>query len=107
MSLTNAMKTSLCEAYTDRVDSVSLHTGNPGTTGADDSAVPHEDLSAWSEPDDGLSTASASFDDLTGEYSWIGLWDGDTFVQGIPCTINYTAATDIVILVTHTVSEDA
>ena len=106
MSATDDFKNELCEAFTGRVDAMSLHTANPGTTGANDSEVDHVALT-WSEPSDGESSATAVFSDLVGEYPFIGLWDGDTFRQGIAVSINYSAPTDVAVMVTHSAAEES
>lgn len=96
-----AFRNLLCQAFTGSVDSISLHTDDPGTTGANDSAVPHEAL-AWTSPDDGSASATVLYEDLTGEFTHVGLWDGATFRMGIKCPIKLTAPADVVIMVTHT-----
>jgi hypothetical protein len=104
VSIEDTFKTLLCEAYTTHVDHLSLHTGDPGSTGANDSAVPHAALE-WSDAADGLSTALAELSGITGDLTHIGLWEGATFRQGIPCPISYTATVDLAILVTHRVEQ--
>lgn len=105
MSLEPGFKTTLCQAFTANVDKLSLHTADPGTTGANDSTVPHVTLT-WDTPTDGVSTALAEIAALTGDYTHVGLWDDTTFRQGIPCAISYDAAADVAILVTHAVDDD-
>lgn len=105
MSMPDAFRNLLCQAFTDNVDHVSLHTADPATTGANDSAIPHAAIT-WSSPTVGVSTATVEIDDVTGDYTHIGLWDGATFRMGIECEISYGAATDIEILLTHEEDED-
>ncbi|MGV0805817.1 hypothetical protein [Mycolicibacterium setense] len=102
--MTDDFKNLLVAAFTGAVDSLSLHTADPGTTGANDSAVPHEPLT-WTTPAGGVSSALALLDDLTGDYTHVGLWDGATFLLGIEVPIHYTAPTDVAILVTHDVEQ--
>lgn len=107
MSMPDALINSLCEAFTGQVDSVSLHTGNPGTTGANDSEYEHASLS-WTTPSDGASVATADFDEVVGDYPYIGLWEGETFRQGIElrAPISYTTGTPVSIMIAHTVLEE-
>jgi hypothetical protein len=100
------MKTLMCQAFTGNVDKLSMHDGDPGTTGAHDTGVTHASL-VWSAPSGGVSTATGSFTGLVVAATHIGLWEGSTFRQGIACPINYTVATDIDILVSHQVDEDS
>lgn len=105
MSLPSAFKTTLCQAFTNGVNKLSLHTADPGTTGANDSAVQHATVT-WTGPTDGVATALVQISSLTGDFTHIGLWSDSTFKQGIPCVINYGAATNVAILVTHEVDDD-
>ncbi|QDF19753.1 minor tail protein [Mycobacterium phage LilSpotty] len=104
MSMNDDFQTLLIEAFTDAVDSLSLHTADPGTTGANDSAVPHAPL-VWSTPVDGTSSATASLTGVTGDYTHVGLWDGETFRMGIECPVKYSAPADVAIMVTHSVEQ--
>ncbi len=96
-------KDDLCEDFTGRVDTMTLHTDAPGTTGTNDSGVTPESLT-WSEPEDGVSSATAVFENLAGDYPWIGLWDGATFRMGLRVNISNAAARDVAIMVTHEVA---
>lgn len=104
MSLTDATKTVLCAAFTTNVDHMSLHTADPGVTGANDSAIAHKTVT-WNGETDGVDTATITYTGLSGDFTHIGLWEGATFRQGIECSIHYTAATTITILLTHTAAE--
>jgi hypothetical protein len=99
-------KAILVTAFIDNVTHMSLHTTpGPGTTGANDSAVTHVELT-WGSIVDGVSSALAEFADVTGDYTHIGLWEGATFRQGIACEIHYTAPANLAILVTHEVGDE-
>lgn len=102
MSLEPTFRNSLCQSFTTNVDKMSLHLDDPGTDGSNDSTVPHEAVT-WSSPTDGVSTATVEYDDLTGDYTHIGLWDDTTFRQGIPCEIHYVTAADVTVTLTHEV----
>lgn len=104
MSMSNDFQTLLVEAFTGAVDSLSLHTADPGTTGANDSEVSHTALT-WSTPIDGSSSAIASLTGITGDYTHVGLWEGETFRMGIECPVKYSAPADVMIMVTHSVEQ--
>ncbi|MCG7610335.1 hypothetical protein [Mycobacterium sp. CnD-18-1] len=104
MSMHEDFQNLLVSAFTGAVDALSLHTADPGTTGANDSAVPHETLT-WTTPVDGASSTTALLTGLTGDYTHVGLWQGATFRMGIEAPISYTAPADVAILVTHDVEQ--
>lgn len=104
MSLTEAFANLVCTGFTVHVNRMSLHIGDPGTTGANDSGITHAVLT-WTTPSSGLSTASVTFTNLTGDYTHIGLWEGATFDQGIEVSIHYSAPATITILLTHDVGQ--
>jgi hypothetical protein len=104
MSIPNTFKTILAQAFTTNVTHMSLHTADPGTTGANDSAVAHKALT-WTGPTNGVATVSATYTALTGNYTHVGLWAGATFRQGITCPISYAAAADVIVTVTHEVDQ--
>lgn len=104
VSLSDAFKTILCNAFTSNVDQVGWHTANPGATGLNDSTVTHVALT-WSAPDNGVSLAQATFIGLTGAYTHLGLWSGAAFRQGLEMEINYAAPADVTVLFTHTAGE--
>lgn len=104
MSITDEFLTDLCEAFTGRADSLSLHTADPGTTGTHDSGLSKKTLT-WGAPANGAASSSASYTGLVGTYPFAGLWDGSTFLMGIPVNIDYSAPTNVTVLVTHAVEE--
>ena len=99
---TDATLNALCGDFTGLVDEMSLHTGHPGSTGANESGVSREGLS-WTSPYDGLSSATASFTGITGDYPWVGLWGSSTFRGALRVNISNTAARDVTVMVTHEV----
>lgn len=100
VTMPEAFKNLLCQAYTSSVDGLTLHTADPGTTGAYDSGI-HKQALTWTEPTFGVSTAATTFIGLNGDYTHIGLWEGTTFRQGIECPISYPAPADVTITVVH------
>ena len=77
---------SLTEAY-NNVDGMTLHTDDPGNTGANDAGLGTESLT-WSSAIGGVMSATASFTDVpAGTYPYAGLWDDDVFIEGVPLTL--------------------
>lgn len=95
-----------CLAY-NNIDGVTLHTDNPGNTGANDSGVAKATLSAWSTPVTGIMHATASFDSVpAGEYPYIGLWDGTVFIEGQPLNLVVgPVAIPVTVMVEHHAKE--
>lgn len=105
MSAPDTFRNILAQSFADNVDHLSLHTASPGADGANDSGISHAVLS-WSAPAAGITMATGRFDNVTGVYLYVGLWNGATFRQGLPCKISYTAPANLAVLITHEVSED-
>lgn len=100
MSMTAAMKTLMCEAFTDHIDKMTFHTGNPGLTGVNLSGVPSQPV-VWGAESGGINSAVVVFPNFTGTYPWIGLWEGTTFRMGLPINIDYTATVSVAVLLYH------
>lgn len=99
---TDVLKDGLCADYTGRVGKLSLHTGHPGTTGADESAVPQKSLT-WTAPADGVSSATATYTGLVGVFPWAGLWDGATYLGAVEVNISNSTSRDVAVMLTHEV----
>lgn len=88
MALTNATKESAALSVSALGASVSLHAGDPGTTGANEatggSPAYARKTTTWTGGTaDGVVTGSAVvFDVPAGTYTHIGLWNGSTFLGG-------------------------
>jgi hypothetical protein len=80
------------------IDKVSLHTDDPGNTGANDSGETKQTLS-WSTPAGGKMKASATFQDVSGTFTHIGLWDGLVFVESRTLNVTLPTSQDLVVLV--------
>lgn len=92
----------LCSALTN-VDTVTLHTGDPGNTGDNDSGETGQTLT-WSTPARGGMRATATFADCpAGTYTHVGLWDGTVFIHARPLNVTLPAVQDLRILVEFTV----
>lgn len=89
MAFTNAAKEAAALAISALGNTISLHTGDPGTTGANEatggSPAYARKTTTWAAGAvDGVVTGSAvSFDVPAGNYSWLGVWNGSTFVGGL------------------------
>lgn len=88
MALTNAAKEAAALAVAALGTSISLHTGNPGTTGANEvsggSPAYSRKTTTWAggAVDGVVSGTPVTFDVPAGEYTHIGVWNGSTFVGG-------------------------
>ena len=94
--MTTAFKNGLCADYAARIDGVSLHSDDPGTTGA------HQIGSAvaltWGTPSAGSVSVTATFSNFVGDVAYVGLWDGAVFCDsrefeahcGAPATFQVT-----------------
>lgn len=93
-----ATKEALASAYTALGSWISFHTGDPGTTGANEAtggspAYARKQTTWTGGASDGASAGSAVTADLpAGTYAWIGLWSsssGGTFIDksAIPSTV--------------------
>lgn len=80
------------------IDKVSLHTGDPGNTGANDSGETKQTLT-WSTPSQGMMKATATFEDVEGTFTHIGLWDNDVFIEGRTLNVSLPVVQDLVVLV--------
>lgn len=98
-----AQLNALCAAY-QNVDRMGLATGEPGPSGAsNDSGIAKATLT-WSTPANGVMTATATFDDITGTFTHITLWDGPVFIEAKPRAISLGSATDLAVAVEHAVT---
>ncbi|WP_396903029.1 hypothetical protein [Mycolicibacterium sp.] len=107
-TMTSNFKDELCAEFTGRVDALSLHLTDPGTDGSNDSPTAHAALT-WTTPIDGVSYAVATFTELSGDFTHVGLWGqtDTTFRMGIPCPINFSTAADVAVMVVHEVNNGA
>lgn len=93
MSRTNTMKNVLCVAYFADIAKVSLHTGDPGSTGANEisggsPAYARVTPPAAPAPTTGLSSVQVTFNVPAGTtVGGAGLWDSSgNFLDGGPVT---------------------
>ncbi|GAA1147826.1 hypothetical protein GCM10009651_35690 [Microbacterium natoriense] len=88
MAFTTATKETAALAVTGIGNTISLHTGDPGTTGTAEttggSPAYARKTTTWTGGTvDGTVTGSAvAFDVPAGTYTHIGVWNGATFVGG-------------------------
>lgn len=109
----NTTKEALATAYAGLATHASLHTGNPGTTGANEATgggYARKALTWTGGTADGVtSAAQVEFDVAAGTYTHIGLWNaatGGTFVDlyDIPTDIVMSLAGKIRVTPTFTQS---
>ena len=80
------------------IDKVSLHTDDPGNTGANDSGITKETLT-WSTPSEGWMKATATFTSISGTFTHIGLWDGTTYITSRVFNVVLPTAQNLIVLV--------
>lgn len=102
--MNDSFRNELAAAYSDMLDTASLHDNDPGTNGDNDSGIPHVPLE-WSDPIGGVVSVSFAFPGLVGDYPYIGLWKDGVFKQKMRVNINRTAPTDVVVQITHSIEE--
>lgn len=80
------------------IDKCSLHTDDPGNTGANDSGITHGTVT-WSTPAAGYMYAVCDFTAITGEFKYAGFWDGTDFIIGRPFEVSLPTAQDLRVLI--------
>jgi hypothetical protein len=80
------------------IDKVSLHTDDPGNTGANDSGITKKSLT-WSTPSGGWMKATATFTGIAGTFTHIGLWDDTVFITSRILNVTLPSTQDLVVLV--------
>lgn len=116
MAFTNATKETSALAATGLGNYLSLHTADPGTTGASEatggSPAYARKQTTWSGgASDGVVTGSqVTFDAAAGTYTYVGIWTavtGGTFIGGLAAGSAVTLSAQGQILVTPTVTVTA
>jgi len=98
MSRSDTMKNALAQGFADAVAELSLHNGDPGTTGANDLApgIPHAAVT-WSNPPDAgvIVSDPVSFTVTSGTVvTHIGAWDGSgNFMDSIANNLTFSEDT--------------
>lgn len=91
---------SLCEAY-QNVDGMTLHDGDPGNLGDNDSGITKVGLS-WGGAVGGVMSATGSFPAVPpGEYPFAGLWDGTVFIEGVEVNLVVSDTIPVDVTVEH------
>lgn len=94
-----------CSAATAMFDTVTLHTADPSTTGANKDVTAGSKTLTWSSASGGISTASATWTAVTGTWTHLGLWNSSTFVGSIPRAITFATAENLTAAFRMKVSE--
>lgn len=108
----NSVLNAACAAATAKFDKLSLHTADPGDTGANEDTGATQKTLTWSSPSGGISTASATWTGRTGSWTHVGFWDSTTFVGSRPfradeSAVVFVVANNLTVAVAHTVTTDA
>lgn len=92
----------VCSAF-QNVDKMSLHEGDPGNTGANDSGETKQTIT-WSTPEGGFMSAMCTFPDVpAGTYTHVGVWDDTVFITSYELDVTTTTTQDLIILIEHRV----
>ena len=94
----------LCESY-QNIDGMTLHTDDPGNLGSNDSGI---DLAAltWSDAVTGVMSATGTFTEVpAGEYPYVGLWDGEVFIESVALNLVVSQTIPVYVTVEHHAKE--
>jgi hypothetical protein len=103
MSRPDATKNALAQAYADLIDHVSLHSGDPGTTGANELGITRAAIT-WGSPAAGvISSTTASFTIPSGTtvVKYVGLWGSSVFRDSFGNNVTFLAGTTYTFTVRH------
>lgn len=90
----------LCDAYRN-VDGITLHDGETGNTGENDSGITKASLS-WGDTVTGSMAATGAFASVPpGDYPYAGLWDGDVFIESVAINLVVSQTIPVYITVEH------
>lgn len=95
----------LCTTLTGAFDLVSVHSGNPGTTGANEIPDVTRQATTWPTADDGESTAVVTFPGFVGTAAYLGFWNAGQFVCSREFVATFDVAADLVIALNAYVME--
>lgn len=113
MAFTNAAKEAGALAITALGNWISLHTADPGTTGASEtsggSPAYARKQTTWTggASDGSVPGSQVTFDAAAGTYTWMGIWSASTsgtFVGGLQLSSPVTLGAQGQVLVTPTVT---
>lgn len=92
-----------CAAH-QNINKVSLHTGDPGLTGANDSGATKQTIT-WSTPSGGWMKGTVTFTAVTGTFTHIGLWVNSTFITSERLGVTLPSSQTLSVLVECSVEE--
>jgi hypothetical protein len=113
MAFTNATKEAAALAITGLGAYISLHTGDPGTTGASEatggSPAYARKLTTWAggSSDGSVAGSQVTFDVPSGTYGYMGVWTaatGGTFIAGFALAASQTPGGQSQVSVTPTIT---
>lgn len=80
------------------INQVTLHIGDPGNTGENDSGETPQTLT-WSTPTGGWMKATATFTNVQGTFTHIGLWEDDVFIESRTLNVTLPTSQTLIVLV--------
>lgn len=91
MAFTTTVKNTAIDAMTALGADITLHTGDPGVTGANDSGAAAQ-TTTWGSANNGEATGSpVTFTSAPAlHYTHYGVWDSTTFCWGFPLDPGFT-----------------
>lgn len=87
----------LCTAL-QNINKMSLHTADPGYTGANDSGATKQTIT-WSPVSGGMMKALVTFEGVTGTFTHIGLWDDSEFIHSRTLNVTLPTEQDLKVLI--------
>lgn len=110
MAFTNASKETAALSVTALGNTISLHTADPGTTGASEatggSPAYARKTTTWTggASDGSVVGSQVTFDVAAGTYTHMGIWNGSTFIAGFALSASATFGAQGQLLVTPTIT---
>lgn len=110
MAFTPAAKEAAATAVTALGNTISLHTGDPGITGTAEatggSPAYARKTTTWTagSSDGSVTGSQVTFDVPAGTFSYMGIWNGSTFIAGFALSSPAVLGAQGQVLVTPTVT---
>jgi hypothetical protein len=97
-----AQLNTLCETL-QSITQISLHDGEPGYLGDNETEVDRQEPS-WSTPAGGAMKALVTFEEVSGTFTHVGMWDADdNFVHSRILNVELPTPQDLKVLVEFSV----
>lgn len=95
MGMLTTFKNQLCSDYAARIDRLTVHSADPGETGAHVLAGPAS--LTWGTPSAGEVSVTATFTNFVGDATHVGLWDGTVFCDSREFEAHFGAAATLTV----------